>query len=337
MATIPVRSGRTLHDCAPRPHARSSRPWTTSRACSTGRAPGAFMLRCVLEPPFAVRIEDGAPLTLVVMTRGRTSLESQGASVAAEGAGIVVVLRGPAPYTVCSAAGVGVQAVIGPDERLLVASRGGAPADGARGAHLGARARRGHLDARRDLSRGRRDGRAARAVAAAAHGAESRRPARPRPRRAHHPARRRARPRRPGPGRSCSTGPSTCCSRRCCGPGSPGPAAPSAALRPAGPRGGAGAAGGGGRPGARLDRRRARPARWALAGGLRAAVHHPRRGAADGVADRPAPHPGRRPAPRVRPHASPPSPTGWAYASPFALSAAFLRERGVRPTALRAG
>lgn len=80
------------------------------------RARGAFLLRCVLEPPFAVRIEDRAPLTLVVMARGRTSLEADGASVAAE-CGDVVVLRGPAPYTVCSAAGVGVQAVIGPDER----------------------------------------------------------------------------------------------------------------------------------------------------------------------------------------------------------------------------
>ncbi|MFC5063022.1 AraC family transcriptional regulator [Actinomycetospora atypica] len=79
------------------------------------RARGAFLLRCVLEPPFAVRIEDGAPLTVVVMVRGETALEADGEVVAAR-AGDVVVLRGPAPYTVCSDPGVAVQAVIGPDE-----------------------------------------------------------------------------------------------------------------------------------------------------------------------------------------------------------------------------
>jgi hypothetical protein len=34
------------------------------------RARGAFLLRVELDPPWAMRIEDGAPLSLVVLTRG---------------------------------------------------------------------------------------------------------------------------------------------------------------------------------------------------------------------------------------------------------------------------
>lgn len=76
------------------------------------RARGAFLLRCLLEPPFAVRIEDGAPLTLVVVTRGATLIDTARAE-----AGDVVVLRGPTPYTVRSAVDAELQAVIGEDQR----------------------------------------------------------------------------------------------------------------------------------------------------------------------------------------------------------------------------
>ncbi|MCD2190454.1 AraC family transcriptional regulator [Actinomycetospora soli] len=76
------------------------------------RAHGAFLLRCLFEPPFAVRIEDGAPLTLVVMTRGSALVDDASAE-----AGDVVVLRGPTPYTVRSGPGAALQAVIGEDQR----------------------------------------------------------------------------------------------------------------------------------------------------------------------------------------------------------------------------
>nr|WP_068796636.1 AraC family transcriptional regulator [Pseudonocardia sp. HH130630-07] len=85
------------------------------------RARGAFLLRCVLDPPYAVRIEDEAPLTLVVITGGATLVRhgAAGGALRAE-AGDVVVLRGPLPYTFCSAADVAVQAVIGADQRCRV-------------------------------------------------------------------------------------------------------------------------------------------------------------------------------------------------------------------------
>ncbi|MEJ2869366.1 AraC family transcriptional regulator [Actinomycetospora sp. OC33-EN08] len=84
------------------------------------RARGAFLLRCLLEPPFAVRIEDGAPLTLVVVTRGGTSLRADAGTTAEAGRGDVIVLRGPTPYTVVSDADAPLQAVIGAGERCSV-------------------------------------------------------------------------------------------------------------------------------------------------------------------------------------------------------------------------
>ncbi|MCD2195666.1 AraC family transcriptional regulator [Actinomycetospora endophytica] len=83
------------------------------------RAHGAFLLRCVLEPPFAVRIEDEAPLTVVVVTRGATALcpAGQPGATYPAGPGDVIVVRGPEPYTVTDAGrDAPVQAVIGPDQ-----------------------------------------------------------------------------------------------------------------------------------------------------------------------------------------------------------------------------
>ena len=42
------------------------------------RARGAFLLRVELDPPWAMRIEDGAPLSLVVLTRGAAWLQGSG-------------------------------------------------------------------------------------------------------------------------------------------------------------------------------------------------------------------------------------------------------------------
>ncbi len=45
--------------------------WTVSAACSTDPAPsGAFLLRAVLAPPWSLRIEDEAPLTLMAVLAG---------------------------------------------------------------------------------------------------------------------------------------------------------------------------------------------------------------------------------------------------------------------------
>jgi AraC-like DNA-binding protein len=64
------------------------------------RARGAFVLRSILDPPWALRIQDEAPLTVVAVVRGRTWFVPDDGQPVALGAGDVAIIRGPAPYTV---------------------------------------------------------------------------------------------------------------------------------------------------------------------------------------------------------------------------------------------
>ncbi|HSV37890.1 MAG TPA: AraC family transcriptional regulator [Nocardioidaceae bacterium] len=57
------------------------------------RARGAFLLRVVMDPPWSISVEDEAPLTLVVVTRGTTVFNDVPVS-----AGDIVLARGPSPY-----------------------------------------------------------------------------------------------------------------------------------------------------------------------------------------------------------------------------------------------
>lgn len=59
------------------------------------RASGAFVLRSVLSPPWAMRIEDDAPLTLLVLTEGRAWILPDLGDPQLIGPGDVVLLRGP--------------------------------------------------------------------------------------------------------------------------------------------------------------------------------------------------------------------------------------------------
>ena len=62
------------------------------------RARGAFLLRVELDPPWAMRIEDRAPLSLVVLTRGAAWLAGSGQAPLQLRPGDVVIALGPAPY-----------------------------------------------------------------------------------------------------------------------------------------------------------------------------------------------------------------------------------------------
>src|SRR5690242_18558118 len=62
------------------------------------RARGAFILRSCLSPPWAIRIEDEAPLSLVAVVRGDAVAITDGGERAELSSGDVAVLRGPAPY-----------------------------------------------------------------------------------------------------------------------------------------------------------------------------------------------------------------------------------------------
>jgi AraC-like DNA-binding protein len=64
------------------------------------RARGAFLLRCVLDPPWSLRIQDRAPLSLVVVVRGDAWIVHDDTGPRPLHAGDVAIIRGPEPYTV---------------------------------------------------------------------------------------------------------------------------------------------------------------------------------------------------------------------------------------------
>jgi len=64
------------------------------------RAAGAFLLRSLLEPPWSLRIQDEAPLTVVALVRGEAWITFDDEEPARLGPGDVAVIRGPEPYTV---------------------------------------------------------------------------------------------------------------------------------------------------------------------------------------------------------------------------------------------
>jgi AraC-like DNA-binding protein len=80
------------------------------------RAREAFLLRSLLDPPFSMRIQDEAPLTLVAMVRGSAwVLPDVGENVLLD-AGDVAILRGPDPYLVADDPGTPAQVIIKPGQ-----------------------------------------------------------------------------------------------------------------------------------------------------------------------------------------------------------------------------
>ena len=77
------------------------------------RATGAFVLRSVLEPPWAMRIEDDAPLTLVVLTQGVAWIVPDEGDAVMVQPGDVALLRGPGHrYTVADDPATPIDVVI---------------------------------------------------------------------------------------------------------------------------------------------------------------------------------------------------------------------------------
>ena len=64
------------------------------------RADGAFLLRSVFEPPWSLRIRDRAPLSVVVVARGTAWVVPTDGGPIRLDRGDLVLVRGPAPYTV---------------------------------------------------------------------------------------------------------------------------------------------------------------------------------------------------------------------------------------------
>ncbi|MEV3993988.1 AraC family transcriptional regulator [Streptomyces sp. NPDC049837] len=81
------------------------------------KARGAFLLRSVFNPPWALRVEDRAPISLVTMVHGDAWVLPDHGSPVLIRPGDVAVLRGPDAYTIADAPGTPVQVVVGPEQR----------------------------------------------------------------------------------------------------------------------------------------------------------------------------------------------------------------------------
>ncbi|ANS68832.1 AraC-family transcriptional regulator [Streptomyces lincolnensis] len=78
------------------------------------RARGAFMIRACFDPPWAVRIEDRAPLTVMLMVRGESWIMPDAGERVRLTAGDLAIARGPDPYTCADDPGTAPQALILP-------------------------------------------------------------------------------------------------------------------------------------------------------------------------------------------------------------------------------
>ena len=83
------------------------------------RARGAFLLRSVLDPPWSMRIADEAPLCLVAVTRGEAWLVPEAGEALRLSPGDAAVIRGPDPYTLADDPGTAPQVVILPGQRCI--------------------------------------------------------------------------------------------------------------------------------------------------------------------------------------------------------------------------
>ncbi|MCP2362537.1 AraC-like DNA-binding protein [Nonomuraea thailandensis] len=80
------------------------------------RAHGAFLLRSLLDPPWSLRIQDEAPLSVIAQVRGESwVMFDDGEPVRLE-PGQVAIARGPEPYTVADDPGTKPQVVIHPGQ-----------------------------------------------------------------------------------------------------------------------------------------------------------------------------------------------------------------------------
>lgn len=81
------------------------------------KARGAFLLKSVLNPPWSLRIEDRAPLSVVTMVHGEAWLIPDHGAPILTRPGDMAVMRGPEPYTLADAPDTPVQVIVGPQQR----------------------------------------------------------------------------------------------------------------------------------------------------------------------------------------------------------------------------
>ncbi|HEX7134159.1 MAG TPA: AraC family transcriptional regulator [Iamia sp.] len=84
------------------------------------RARRAFLLQVVMAPPFSIRVEDEAPLSLIAATDGGLVLIDQATGMEVRlDAGDVALARGPDHYRIADAAATAVQIVVRPGQMCM--------------------------------------------------------------------------------------------------------------------------------------------------------------------------------------------------------------------------
>ncbi len=86
------------------------------------RARGAFVLRMMLDPPWSMRIQDEAPLTLICQTRGRAAIVGDSSGAVWLEAGDVAVTRGTEQYLFADNPATTPMVVIHPGQRCTTLS-----------------------------------------------------------------------------------------------------------------------------------------------------------------------------------------------------------------------
>lgn len=82
------------------------------------RARTAAFCRTILDPPWALRIADGAPLALATSLRGQAWIVPAHGSPALVRTGDVAIVKGPHPYTVADDPGTAPSLIVHADNRL---------------------------------------------------------------------------------------------------------------------------------------------------------------------------------------------------------------------------
>ena len=117
--------GLALAGLRPRAEVGSLIPMDVLEALLEGpRARGAFLLRCLLEPPWSLRIEDEAPLAVLAVLRGELWLRPDGGTPYAMTAGQVAIVPGPAHYIAADHPDTAPTVVIGPGGQCTDAKDG---------------------------------------------------------------------------------------------------------------------------------------------------------------------------------------------------------------------
>jgi AraC-like DNA-binding protein len=114
--------GKIVHGSNAQVHARASRLHRMDAIAGLldgPRARSAFVLRSSMDPPWCLSIRDEAPLTVIAMVRGEAWIAFEGDEPVRMRAGDVAIARGPDRYWMADDPGTAPQAIIQPDQRCV--------------------------------------------------------------------------------------------------------------------------------------------------------------------------------------------------------------------------